>query len=141
MLEEQASSLGKPFAELTGKVMVQRVLDGNGTVETAVSVRGLYREIQVKATKTFYGTPTSNGTLRGKGKGLIMTLSGEPEMATYTGEAIGRLGQGGSVKWQGAIFYSTSSTGRLAFLNNLVGIFKSEFDTEGNFSEKIWEWK
>jgi hypothetical protein len=45
------------------------------------------------------------------------------------------------VKWRGAVFLSAGSNGRLAFLNNVVGIFEAEIDMEGNFSEKSWEWK
>jgi hypothetical protein len=29
----------------------------------------------------------------------------------------------------------------IAFLNNMVGVFESEIDADGNFSEKLWEWK
>ena len=35
----------------------------------------------------------------------------------------------------------TPSAGKLAFLNNLVGVFESEIDAEGNVTEKVWEWK
>jgi hypothetical protein len=70
-------------------------------------------------------------------------------MVTYTGEGIGRLGTGGSIKWRGFIFYRKQYYSRilgeggrkLSFLNNMVGIFESEIDAAGNFSEKAWEWK
>lgn len=45
------------------------------------------------------------------------------------------------IKWRGSHFYRTSSNGKLAFLNNVVGVFESEIDVEGNGTEKIWEWK
>ena len=76
--------------------------------------------------------------LHGKGQGVLM--AGESEMAAYTGEAVGRISSSG-IKWRGALFYRTSSTGRLASLNNVVGVLEAEVDTEGNFSEKTWEWK
>jgi hypothetical protein len=41
----------------------------------------------------------------------------------------------------GAVFLSTGSTGKLVFLNDVVGIFEAEIDTEGNFSEETWELK
>jgi hypothetical protein len=34
-----------------------------------------------------------------------------------------------------------SEGGKLSFLNNAVGVFESEIDVAGNFSEKLWEWK
>ncbi|MDQ6667828.1 MAG: hypothetical protein M3Y53_06330 [Thermoproteota archaeon] len=55
-------------------------------------------------------------------------MAGESEMAAYTGEVVGRLSSSG-ILWRGAIFYRTSSTGRLASLNNLVGVFEAEVDT------------
>ena len=35
----------------------------------------------------------------------------------------------------------TPSGTKLASLNNMVGVFEAEIDTNGNFSEKVWEWK
>ena len=135
--------LGEQILELKGKIIGQRVLDvEDPTIETSVSVSGSIKGTQVKETLTFEGRPTtktSKGVLRGKGKGVIM--AGELELATYTGEGVGRVSSSGSINYRGSIFYSTSSNGKLAFLNNLIGVFESEIDTEGNFSEKIWEWK
>ena len=94
----------------------------------------------IKETVTFVGRPTSAGVLHGEGHGVLM--GGESEMATFRGEAFGRISSSGSVKWRGAHFYrTTSSTGKLAFLNNVVGVFEAEIDAEGNVTEKIWEWK
>lgn len=134
--------LGEQIAELKGKIIGQRVLDVEGpTIEISVSVSGSIKGTQVKETLTFEGRPTttSKGVLHGKGKGVIM--AGESELATYTSEGVGRPSSSGSINYRGSIFYSTSSNGKLAFLNNLIGVFESDIDTEGNFSEKIWEWK
>jgi hypothetical protein len=62
-------------------------------------------------------------------------------MVTYTGEGLGRIISLGGVKCRGSVFSRTSSDGKLAFLNNMLRVFESEIDTDGNFSEKIWEWK
>jgi hypothetical protein len=40
----------------------------------------------------------------------------------------------------GVVFFSTNSTGQLAFLNNMVGISQSEFYQEGGII-RTWEWK
>ena len=95
---------------------------------------------------TFVGRPKRSqeeekGVIHGKGGGITMAGQQSEEVATFTGEAVGRISSSGSTKWRGSIFYSTSSNGKLAFLNNLVGVFEVEIDSEGNFSEKIWEWK
>jgi hypothetical protein len=140
--------LGEQYAELKGKITGQRVLDVEGPIiETSVSVGGSMRRIQVQEMITFIGTPTTEkGVIHGIGKGVIMVTAaggsgGEPEMITYTGEGIGRLGSSGNVKWRGSLFFRTSSGSKLAFLNNMVGVFETEIDAEGNFSEKAWEWK
>ena len=75
------------------------------------------------------------------GKGMAIIMAGGSDVATFTGEAVGRLGSSENISWRGSIFYSTSSNGKLSFLNNMVGVFESEIDAEGNFSDKTWEWK
>ena len=133
--------LGEQIAELKGKIMGQRVLDSEGPrMETSLSSTGSIKGTIVKETVTFVGRPTSAGVLHGEGHGVIM--GGESEMATFRGEAFGRISSSGSVKWRGSHFYrTTSSSGKLAFLNNVVGVFEAEIDAEGNVTEKIWEWK
>jgi hypothetical protein len=120
-------------------MMGQRVLDSEGpTMETSISTRGSVKGTQVNETLTFVARPTSAGVLHGKGHGVLM--AGDSEMAAYTGEGIGRFTDSG-IKWRGAIYYRTSSTGKLSFLNNVVGVYEAEMDAEGNFTQKIWEWK
>ncbi len=135
--------LGEQIQELKGKVIGQRVVDVEPpTMETSVSSSGSIKGTQVTEILTFVGRPTitSKGVLHGKGMGIIMT-TGQSDVATFTGEAVGRLGSSGNISWRGSIFYSTSSNGKLSFLNNVVGVFESEIDAEGNFSDKTWEWK
>jgi hypothetical protein len=155
--------LGEQYGELKGKITGQRVLDVEGpTIETSVSVSGILKGVSVQEILTFIGTPTAEkGVIHGVGKGVITTMGGgeggEPEMVSYTADGIGRLESSGSIKWRGCVFtrkqyYSKTSGqtpsssvsqggGKLSFLNNLVGVFESEIDAAGNFSEKIWEWK
>jgi hypothetical protein len=117
----------------------RRVLDVEGpTIETSISASGSSRGTQVNESLTYIAKPLAEGVLHGKGQGVIM--AGGSEMATLAGEGIGRITTNG-VKWRGAIFYKTASTGKLSFLNNVVGLFEAEVDAEGNFTEKIWEWK
>ena len=94
--------LGEQILELKGKIIGQRVLDVEGpTIETSVSVSGSIKGTQVKETLTFEGRPTttSKGVLHGKGKGVIMTE--ESELATYTGEGVGRVSSSGSINYRG----------------------------------------
>lgn len=93
----------------------------------------------MKETVTFVGRPPSGGVRHGKGQGIIN--AGESEVATFTGEGFGRISPSGSCTVRGSFFYRTALAGKLAFLNNVVGVFESEIDAEGNVTEKVWEWK
>jgi hypothetical protein len=131
--------LGDQIAELKGKILSQRVLDVEGpTMETSVSVGGTFRGTQIKEHLTFVAKQISTGVFHGNGQGVI--IAGESDMATYTAQGIGKVSPSGVI-WRGSGFFRTSSTGKLSFLNNVVGLFETEVDTEGNFTEKIWEWK
>ena len=135
--------LGEQIEELRGKITGQRVLSVEPlTIETSVSSSGTIRGIQVTQLLTFLGTPaTTPGVIHGKGGGIIMMAGSAEETAIFRGEGIGRINPSGGTKWRGAIFFTTSSTGRLAFLNNIIGLFEAEFDAQGNQTHKSWEWK
>ena len=131
--------LGDQIAELKGKITGRRVLDVEGpTMETSVSIEGSFKGTQIKQHMTYISKPVSPGVIHGKAKGVMMAC--ESEIVVSTGEGIGKISPSG-VKWHGSAFYRTSSTGKLSFLNNVVGLFETEVDSEGNFTEKIWEWK
>jgi hypothetical protein len=140
-------ALGELIIELSGKITGQRVLDVEGpTIERSIVSKGTIRGVQVQDITTFIGRPTAEkGVLHSVGQGVTTTTAGsaggEPEMVTYTGEGVGRISSSGGVKWRGSVFTRTSSGGKLAFLNNMIGVFENEIDADGNFSEKIWEWK
>jgi hypothetical protein len=107
-------------------------------MEASVSVRGSAKGIPINGSITYVTRPSSPGVLRGKAQGVL--TSEELEMVTFTAEGIGRITTYG-MKVCGAVFLSTGSTGKLVFLNDVVGIFEAEIDTEGNFSEETWELK
>jgi len=64
-------------------------------------------------------------------------MSEELELATFAAVGIGRITSPG-VRWLGSVFLRAGSTGNLAFLNEVVGIFETEIDMDRNFS-KTWE--
>ena len=132
--------LGELIGENEGKVSSQRVIDVKGaTMETSVMASGRLRGVQVTETLTYVANTSSKGVLHGAGSGIITTQDGD--LATYTGEGIGRYDASGVLNWRGAIFFETSSKGKLGFLNDLVGVFEAQVDGQGNFTDKIWEWK
>jgi hypothetical protein len=116
--------LGDLISEEKGKITSQRVLDvegGEPKIETSFSATGTYRGVETTATVTYWGTPRLGGAIYGEGQAVLMSKDGQ-EMVTWTGQGIGRFTSPGKTRFTGSLLYSTSSTGKLAFLNNLVGI-------------------
>jgi hypothetical protein len=107
-------------------------------METSVAASGNFVGSQVNVTLTYTSKLVTNGVLHGWGNGVIMTTEGD--MATYTGEAIGKIDSSGNVRWRGSLFYNSSASGKLASLSNLVAVLEAEVDSQGNFTEKTWEW-
>ena len=135
--------LGEQIAEVKGKITGQRVLDAEGPkVEYSFSANGKMKDVEITHMATFWTIPRGNGILYGEGQGVITTNDGQ-DMATEIGRGIGQFTDGGKkVRFRGSFFYRvTSTTGKLAFLNNTVGIFEYEGDESGNTSYKVWEWK
>jgi hypothetical protein len=48
---------------------------------------------------------------------------------------------GEKIVYPGARFVTTDSTGKLAFLNEIVGVTQWEVDELGNYTHRMWEWK
>jgi hypothetical protein len=133
--------LGEQIGEEKGKVTSQRVLDAEGPkMEISFSGNGKYRGVEATVIVTYWSTPRSGGAMYGEGKGILMSGDGQ-EMVTFTGQGMGRLVGPGRIRFAGSVFYSTASTGKLAFLNNMVAVFEHEVDELGNISNKFWEWK
>jgi hypothetical protein len=76
-----------------------------------------------------------NDLLYEQGQGIITTKDGS-ETANYT-----LIDVVNGTDYQGASAYSTNSTAKLSFLNNILGIYKGEADESGNFNLTEWHWK
>jgi hypothetical protein len=132
--------LGELIGETKGKISNRNVVSVEGpTIETTVASSGTLKGVQVNEILTYVASPSSKGILHGIGRGVINTQDGE--IATFTGEGIGRFDASGLLTWRGAIFFHTSSEGKLEFLNNKVGVFEAQVDSQGNFADKTWEWE
>ena len=96
--------LGEQIAELKGKITGQRVLDSEvPAMETSASFTGSIKGMPVNVLVTFVSKPTSaKGVFHGEGHGVIM--GAESEMATFRGEAFGRISPSGSGEWRGSDF-------------------------------------
>jgi hypothetical protein len=86
-----------------------------------------------------------NGLGLDQGQTLLVTegddgAAGEEENATTTFVDISRTNPDGTGNATGVVFFSTNSTGQLAFLDNMIGIAQIEFSPEGS-TVRMWEWK
>jgi hypothetical protein len=103
-------------------------------------------DVVINATETGNVTVNiqPNGLSIEQGQGFIVTEDGaaavEEENATFTYVMLSRANPDGTGAGTGVSFFNTNSTGQLAFLDNMVGIFQTEFSTEGSHFEE-WEWK
>jgi hypothetical protein len=109
-------------------------------MEVSYSSNGtMNNNIDVTTVGNYVSISRGNNVTYNEGAAVIKTKDGT-ESANYTFLAIGRLENGKPI-FIGASAYDTNSTGRLAFLDNQVGIFKVELDKQGNFVNKEWKWK
>ena len=91
--------------------------------------------IEVTNTGEYVSVSKGNNLVFDQGQGVIKTKDGS-ETANYTFIEVGN-----GTAYQGASAYSTNSTGKLSFLNNILGIFKIEADESGNYAVELWHWK
>jgi hypothetical protein len=134
--------LGDLVGEEKGKTTSLRVLDVQPPkMEISFSGEGKYRGVDGVVSATYWSVLRPDGVLSGEGQAMIMSRDGQ-EMVTSSGQRIGHFVGGGKIRYVGSVFYSTTSKGKLAFLNNLVAVFEHEVEREsGNVSNKFWEWK
>jgi hypothetical protein len=131
----QTATLGEPYFVEKGKSTVQKEIGPNVTKYTFTANGTINGNIEVTDTGEFLSISKGDDLLYEPGKGVITTKDGS-ETANYTSVDVGN-----STHYQGASAYSTNSTGKLAFLNNILGIYKGEADENGNFALKEWHWK
>jgi hypothetical protein len=105
------------------------------------------------ATNSINATETGNITLNiqpngvnfAQGQSLLVIEEGdsgaqEEENATTTFVELSRVGPGDTGSGTGVVFFSTNSTGQLAFLGNMLAIYQHEM-YPGVDTIREWEWK
>jgi hypothetical protein len=135
--------LGDLIYRHTGKVESYKVLEAEGPkIQTTIGGNANIKDETNAVDKlTYWSLPTTTGVFYSEGQGVVMTEEGS-QIASWKCYSIGRhLDNGKRKADRGAFYYHTTSTGALAFLNNLVGVFEYEIDNKGNTYGKVWEWK
>ena len=132
--------LGDLFYQAKGRITSKRVLDLEGPkIESSYFLEGKMREIEVLEIGTFTSIPISDDTFFVDGKDIV-TVKGGNEMATVKAQGISKHKDSSKII-SGSNFYRSSKTGKLSFLNNLVGVHEAAVDNDGNILYKVWEWK
>jgi len=116
-------------------------MSGAPKIETTFSSNAKFKGIDTVNMVTYWTVPRPGGMLYGEAKGVVMSKDVSGEVVTFTAYAGGRFTSLGRARFHGSVYYRTTSTGKLAFLNNLVGLFEHDSDEQGNASSKVWEWK
>jgi hypothetical protein len=131
----QSATLGEPFLVEKGKVTGQKEIGPNRTQFTFASNGTMNGNIEVTNTGEYVSISKGNNLVYDQGQGVIKTKDGS-ETANYTFIEVFN-----GTDYQGASAYSTNSTGKLSFLNNILGIFKGGADESGNYALEQWHWK
>lgn len=141
----QYTVTGQLIYEAHGKIVAQKVINSGKTdgakIQVSYSGSGKFTNgLDVTELWTFVNTHRLNGVIHGVGQGIIKTIDNK-EIALATGYGRGFTGVGGKIVYPTAQLYSTNSTGRLAFLNEIVRFSQWQVDNSGNYSYKMWEFK
>ena len=128
--------VNETYIETTG-VSNLTIIPQNATTTTTINA---------KLTSNATVNIPTNGLVLYQGQSLIVTEgdgdggTAEQENATTAFVDISRMNPDGTVVGTGVVFFSTNSTGQLAFLDNMVGISQTEFSPGGG-TIRMWEWK
>lgn len=132
--------LGEKIGELKGRRIVRRVVSVDPpTAEVTFEDSGEMLGVHTSGIGTYTSVVRADGSLFGGGQGLSTTEDGEA--ATWTATGLGHFGPGGSISYRGMLFFRTTSTNKLARLNNACVAFEYEVDAKGETTTKMWEWK
>ena len=131
----QSATLGEPFYVEKGKNTVQKEIGPNRTQFTFASNGTMNNNIGVTNTGEYVSVSKGNNLVYEQGQGVIKTKD-DSETANYTFIEVGN-----GTAYQGASVYSTNSTGKLSFLDNILVIFKGGQDESGNYALQQWPWK
>jgi hypothetical protein len=129
----------KPFLEEYGKTVgatpinstyMQISLAGNGTITLPNSTETVMTKDTGNAIARL--TPTGN-IVNGQ---IHLSTEDKSENATVFFTEIGQ-----NEKGVGVAYFTTNSTGKLAFLDNMVAVIEDEIQPNGNTLITAWEWR
>ena len=134
-------TLGNPVFVEHDKATPPKPVVVNGThgLQASYSGSGVVKGVNFSANGTVFIVPRSDGFADLTGHAVITTTDGEK--GTYKFYSLGHADANGTTRDNGAVFFSTTSSGKLSAINDLVIVFKDQIDKAGNGMTIGWEWK
>jgi hypothetical protein len=128
--------LEEPFFEEKGTITAQKQIGGDKTQVTFSSNGTIKGNIEVTNTGDFVSVSKGNKGTSTKGQGVVTTKDGT-DKASYTFLQVGKTTEEGKPVLCGCAVWSTDSTGKLAFLDNMLSFYVNnaiEFTEEGSYA-------
>ena len=134
---------GEPFyKELSSQdsSIVLNVEGGNIKTHNIHIATGFLKDVGNVTDKSTFITiyQSDDNTFTSIGNGNITTIDGE--IATYTGHDLGITDKDETQTYRGIQIFKTDSDGKLAFLDNLIGLYEYKNWANGTKSGIMWEW-
>jgi hypothetical protein len=141
--ENLTSIFGEPiYQETSHKKTGSVVMSIQAPIQTedSYTATGVLQGVgNVTDTSTFVTTHLANGKSSSEGDGIISTDNGQ--IVTYTGKDIGVTDDRGVETYKGIQIFKTNFDSKLAFLDNVIGMYVYRYAPNGTSSGTIWEWK
>ena len=128
-----------------GKLIGTRLIsveEGIPKIEVTISQEGtLSTGKDASSLVTFWSEPQRDGSIYAQGQGVLMLKDDRAATATWIGKGIAHHHDQVRRDVGSVFFRSSNNNDKLAFLNNMVGVFEYEILEEGTSKGNIWEWK
>jgi hypothetical protein len=136
------TGLGDAFYKQNDKPVNRKaaVINGINASEISFSGTGAANGTSFTDTGIALVIPRTAGAMLIQGTAVIKA-NDTGDKATYSFQEIGHLAADGMTKASGAAFFGPDATGKLAFLSNVVAIYKDQIDKSGNSKIMAWKWK
>jgi hypothetical protein len=125
------------------KITSQKAIFVNGTIPARVvtfSGHGIANGVNYTDIGEALIIPRgTSGVIESKGQGTMITTSGGK--ASFTFHEIGHSDTNGTITATGAAFFDANATGKLAFLGNVVAVYKDQIYKDGTDKVIAWRWK
>ncbi len=138
---ETATDLGRPMYVAINRGTGMTTLDKKGQVkEITFDGSGTINGVEFTEQGSYFALIKLDGSIHSHGSVVIMTTDGES--ASYTYQTLGMVRSDGKLVELGCAFVSTTSRGKLASLDKVVLILRTEIDQHAGTGKTWgWDWK